>query len=44
MSQAKLRGDDMKRTAIYARVSTSDQHLENLILDLRKLAAQRGFL
>lgn len=33
----------MKKTAIYARVSTPDQHLENQILDLRKLAAQRGF-
>lgn len=33
----------MKRAAIYARVSTPDQHLENQILDLRKLAAQRGF-
>src|SRR5271168_279380 len=33
----------MKKAVIYARVSTSDQHLENQILDLRKLAAQRGF-
>jgi DNA invertase Pin-like site-specific DNA recombinase len=33
----------MKRAAIYARVSTPDQHLENQILDLRKVAAQRGF-
>ncbi len=33
----------MKRAAIYARVSTPDQHLENQVLDLRKLAAQRGF-
>jgi DNA invertase Pin-like site-specific DNA recombinase len=33
----------MKKAAIYARVSTVDQHLENQILDLRKLAAQRGF-
>jgi DNA invertase Pin-like site-specific DNA recombinase len=31
------------KCAIYARVSTPDQHLENQILDLRKLAAQRGF-
>src|SRR5208282_5262138 len=36
-------GEDMKKAAIYARVSTPDQHLENQILDLRKLAAQRGF-
>src|SRR5882724_4595761 len=33
----------MKKAALYARVSTPDQHLENQILDLRKLAAQRGF-
>lgn len=33
----------MRKAAIYARVSTPDQHLENQILDLRKLAAQRGF-
>lgn len=33
----------MKRAAIYARVSTPDQHLENQILDLKKLSAQRGF-
>jgi len=33
----------MKRAAIYARVSMPDQHLENQILDLQKLAAQRGF-
>lgn len=32
-----------KRVAIYARVSTSDQHVENQFLDLRKMAAQRGF-
>ena len=33
----------MKKAVLYARVSTPDQHLENQILDLRKLAAQRGF-
>lgn len=33
----------MKRVALYARVSTPDQHVENQLLDLRKLAAQRGF-
>ncbi len=32
-----------KRVAIYARVSTSDQRIENQLLDLRKMAAQRGF-
>ena len=33
----------MKKAALYARISSPDQHLENQILDLRKLAAQRGF-
>jgi DNA invertase Pin-like site-specific DNA recombinase len=33
----------MKKAAIYARVSTADQHIETQLLDLRKLAAQRGF-
>jgi len=33
----------MKKAAIYARVSTPDQHLESQLYDLRKLAAQRGF-
>jgi DNA invertase Pin-like site-specific DNA recombinase len=33
----------MKKAAIYARVSTADQHLETQLYDLRKLAAIRGF-
>jgi len=33
----------MKKVAIYARVSTPDQHVEAQLYDLRKLAAQRGF-
>lgn len=33
----------MKRAAIYSRTSTPDQRIENQLLDLRKLAAQRGF-
>ncbi len=33
----------MKKAAIYARVSTPDQHLETQLYDLRKVAAQRGF-
>jgi DNA invertase Pin-like site-specific DNA recombinase len=33
----------MKRCAIYARVSTSDQRVENQLLDLRQFALQRGF-
>lgn len=32
----------MKKAAIYARVSTSDQHIESQLYDLRQLAAQRG--
>ena len=36
-------GEIMKQVAIYARVSTPDQHLETQLYDLRKLAAQRGF-
>lgn len=33
----------MKKSAIYARISTPDQHLETQLYDLRKLASQRGF-
>ena len=33
----------MKRTALYMRVSTVDQHPETQLHDLRGLAAQRGF-
>lgn len=33
----------MKKAAIYARISTHDQHLETQLYDLRKLAAQRNF-
>lgn len=32
----------MKRAAVYARVSTTDQHPETQLLDLRALAGQRG--
>ena len=32
----------MKRTALYMRVSTVDQHPETQLLDLRQMAAQRG--
>lgn len=32
----------MKRTAIYTRVSTLDQHPETQIYDLRQMASQRG--
>src|ERR1019366_2761265 len=33
----------MKRCAIYARVSTSDQRVDNQLYDLRKCAEQRGY-
>jgi DNA invertase Pin-like site-specific DNA recombinase len=33
----------MKKCALYARVSAPEQHVENQLCDLRKLAAQRGF-
>ena len=32
----------MKKAAIYARVSTPDQHLETQLHDLREMAKQRG--
>jgi DNA invertase Pin-like site-specific DNA recombinase len=33
----------MKRAALYVRVSTVDQHPEIQVLDLRQMAAQRGY-
>ena len=33
----------MKRAAVYTRVSTIDQHAETQLLDLRQMAAQRGY-
>jgi DNA invertase Pin-like site-specific DNA recombinase len=33
----------MKKCAIYARVSTPEQHVETQLYDLRQLASQRGF-
>src|ERR1019366_10034919 len=33
----------MKKAAIYARVSTPDQHIETQLYQLRELAARRGF-
>ena len=33
----------MKKAAIYARVSTPDQHVEAQLYDLRDLAAKRGY-
>jgi DNA invertase Pin-like site-specific DNA recombinase len=33
----------MKRVALYCRVSTPDQHLDNQLFQLRDLAAKRGY-
>ena len=33
----------MKRAALYMRVSSLDQHPETQLLDLRQMAAQRGY-
>jgi len=33
----------MQRAAIYARVSTADQHIETQLYQLRELAARRGY-
>jgi DNA invertase Pin-like site-specific DNA recombinase len=33
----------MKRVALYCRVSTPDQHLDNQFFQLRELAAKRGY-
>ena len=33
----------MKKAAIYVRVSTTDQHVESQLYNLRELAAQRVF-
>lgn len=33
----------MKRCAIYGRVSTAEQRIDNQLLDLRQFAAQRGY-
>jgi DNA invertase Pin-like site-specific DNA recombinase len=35
--------EQMKRAALYVRVSTPDQHVESQLYDLRELASQRGF-
>jgi len=32
-----------QKAAIYARVSTPDQHVETQLYQLRELAARRGF-
>jgi DNA invertase Pin-like site-specific DNA recombinase len=35
--------NQLKRAALYARVSTGDQHPETQLLDLREMARQRGY-
>ncbi len=35
--------DRPKRAALYTRISTADQHPETQLLDLRQMAAQRGY-
>ena len=40
-SSAEGRTEPMKRAALYARVSTVDQHLETQLLDLRQMAKHR---
>ena len=42
-SLAEERGICHETCALYLRVSTVDQHPETQVLDLRQLAAQRGF-
>src|SRR4029077_8296946 len=37
------RAEVTKRIAIYARVSTADQHPETQLFDLRQMAKQRGY-
>jgi DNA invertase Pin-like site-specific DNA recombinase len=35
--------DEVKRAALYCRVSTGDQHLETQLYDPREMAKQRGY-
>ena len=39
---SRKEGTEVRKAAIYCRVSTGDQHLETQLLDLRELAKQRG--
>ena len=39
----RRKGRNMKRAAIYGRASNPDQHIESQLLDVRKVASQRGF-
>lgn len=40
---SSLSGEHPLKAAIYVRVSTTDQHVESQLYDLRELAAKRGF-
>jgi len=42
LKSAKEHQTEMKRAALYVRVSTIDQHPETQLLDLRQFAAQKG--
>jgi hypothetical protein len=37
------KGNNLKRAAVYARVSTLDQHPETQAIELRQFAKQRGY-
>ena len=43
VAKSIVRDKNKMRAAIYVRVSTTDQHVESQLYDLRTLAAQRGF-
>ena len=43
VAKSIVRDKNKIRAAIYVRVSTTDQHVESQLYDLRTLAAQRGF-
>ena len=42
-SDTHTRSRSTKRVAVYARVSTADQHPETQLYDLREMAKQRGY-
>jgi len=43
LTSPKEESNRMKTAAIYVRVSTTDQHVESQLYDLRELATRRGF-
>ena len=42
-TEIAAKSSSAKRVAIYTRISTSDQHHETQLLDLRLMASQRGY-